>query len=239
LAVEVKINSTAVWYYPTILVASGLASILYDSHIPQNIIHLIREALARRKRPQPPEGAKVSEVVIEDPWFRRILKREPSFEVDASRDNTSETGQAHLEKSEPRAATHDSNPAEMDLELQKVEFAEDSDEFVEYSFRTGLIVIAVFLMTFITVQVVRVMLPVVPPMYEFFSNIFLAGTIICGGGFDFTFYLTLIVRPVVIPLLSDYVVAEGFVSSRNFLIGLAIIQSFPGPNFVLFTHGNN
>lgn len=47
-----------------------------------------------------------------------------------------------------------------------------------------------------------------------------------------------------IPLLSDYVVGAGFVSSRDFLIGLvqriislsknvqAIIQAFPGPNFV-------
>jgi len=29
----------------------------------------------------------------------------------------------------------------------------------------------------------------------------------------------------------DYVVAEGWVSPRDFLIGLAIIQAFPGPNF--------
>lgn len=48
---------------------------------------------------------------------------------------------------------------------------------------------------------------------------YLAGTIIFGGG------------PVVIPLLREYVVAEGWVSPRDFLIGLAIIQAFPGPNF--------
>lgn len=34
-----------------------------------------------------------------------------------------------------------------------------------------------------------------------------------------------------IPLLREYVVEPGWVSSRDFLIGLAIIQSFPGPNF--------
>lgn len=60
-------------------------------------------------------------------------------------------------------------------------------------------------------------------------------TIIFGGG------------PVVIPLLRDYVVSPGmsarllmlslsqneigWVSSRDFLLGLAIIQAFPGPNF--------
>lgn len=48
---------------------------------------------------------------------------------------------------------------------------------------------------------------------------YLAGTIIFGGG------------PVVIPLLREYVVQPGWVSTRDFLIGLAIIQAFPGPNF--------
>jgi chromate transport protein ChrA len=48
---------------------------------------------------------------------------------------------------------------------------------------------------------------------------YLAGTVIFGGG------------PVVIPLLRSYVVDPGWVSSRDFLLGLAIIQAFPGPNF--------
>ena len=48
---------------------------------------------------------------------------------------------------------------------------------------------------------------------------YLAGTIIFGGG------------PVVIPLLRSYVVDPGWVSPRDFLLGLAVIQAFPGPNF--------
>jgi chromate transport protein ChrA len=48
---------------------------------------------------------------------------------------------------------------------------------------------------------------------------YLAGTVIFGGG------------PVVIPLLRSYVVSPGWVSTRDFLIGLALIQAFPGPNF--------
>lgn len=53
---------------------------------------------------------------------------------------------------------------------------------------------------------------------------YLAGTVIFGGG------------PVVMPLLRSYVVDPGWVSSRDFLIGLAIIQAFPGPNlnFAIF-----
>lgn len=59
-----------------------------------------------------------------------------------------------------------------------------------------------------------------PPLtLDLFANMYLAGTVIFGGG------------PVVIPLLRSYVVDPGWVSSRDFLIGLALIQAFPGPNF--------
>lgn len=56
-------------------------------------------------------------------------------------------------------------------------------------------------------------------IFDLFSNMYLAGTIIFGGG------------PVVIPLLRSYVVDPGWVSPRDFLLGLAIVQAFPGPNF--------
>jgi chromate transport protein ChrA len=59
----------------------------------------------------------------------------------------------------------------------------------------------------------------VPRALDFFSNMVVAGTIIFGGG------------PVVIPLLRDYVVVEGWVSDRDFLLIFAILQAFPGPNF--------
>ena len=36
---------------------------------------------------------------------------------------------------------------------------------------------------------------------------------------------------MVIPLLRTYVVDPGWVSGRDFLLGLAIIQAMPGPNF--------
>jgi len=55
--------------------------------------------------------------------------------------------------------------------------------------------------------------------YDLFANMYLAGTIIFGGG------------PVVIPLLRSYVVDPGWVSPCDFLLGLAVIQAFPGPNF--------
>ncbi|KAH8645980.1 chromate transporter-domain-containing protein [Tricladium varicosporioides] len=87
------------------------------------------------------------------------------------------------------------------------------------SWKTGLYIIASFLISFIAIILIRSVLKVPPRGASLFANLYLAGTIIFGGG------------PVVIPLLREYIVAPGWVSSRDFLLGLALIQSFPGPNF--------
>ncbi|KAK4554731.1 hypothetical protein LTR86_008233 [Recurvomyces mirabilis] len=83
----------------------------------------------------------------------------------------------------------------------------------------GLAVITTFFASFIAILVFRSVLNDPPRPLDLFANMYLAGTIIFGGG------------PVVIPLLREYVVQPGWVSPRDFLLGLAIIQAFPGPNF--------
>jgi chromate transport protein ChrA len=85
--------------------------------------------------------------------------------------------------------------------------------------KQGVAIIVAFFVIFITLMVLRSTMKDAPVDLRLFINLFLAGTIIFGGG------------PVVVPLLREYVVAEGWVSSRDFLIGLAAIQAFPGPNF--------
>lgn len=71
----------------------------------------------------------------------------------------------------------------------------------------------------VTLVVVRSQLASVPRLLDFFTNMVIAGVIIFGGG------------PVVIPLLRGYTVENGWVDSRDFLLGFAILQAFPGPNF--------
>jgi len=83
----------------------------------------------------------------------------------------------------------------------------------------GLILFVGFLMTFTVFLSLHGALHPAPLLVSLFNNMFLAGTIIFGGG------------PVVIPLLRNYVVDPGWVSPRDFLLGLAVIQAMPGPNF--------
>lgn len=75
------------------------------------------------------------------------------------------------------------------------------------------------ILVFITLIVVRSEISNPPRWLDFFVNMIIAGIIIFGGG------------PVVIPLLRQYTVAPGWVDSRDFLLGFAILQAFPGPNF--------
>ncbi|KAI9787106.1 MAG: hypothetical protein M1839_003341 [Geoglossum umbratile] len=89
-----------------------------------------------------------------------------------------------------------------------------------FNWRFGLSVIGLFFVAFIPIMVLRgVLRNSSARPFKLFANFYLAGTIIFGGG------------PVVIPLLREYIVAEGWVTPRDFLLGLAIIQAFPGPNF--------
>ncbi|KAF4556154.1 Hypothetical protein D9617_1g080290 [Elsinoe fawcettii] len=83
----------------------------------------------------------------------------------------------------------------------------------------GLALIAVFIALVVVLLVTSRVIENAQRPHEFAANMVLAGSIIFGGG------------PVLIPLMRDYVVQPGWVSPRDFLIGLAIIQTFPGPNF--------
>ncbi|EFY88719.1 chromate ion transporter, putative [Metarhizium acridum CQMa 102] len=112
------------------------------------------------------------------------------------------------------AGEHDVPPAE-DPEPRTV----PREYRLDFSWKVGTAIITAFLLTLAAVTVLRGVLRSPPMLLKLFANLYLAGTIIFGGG------------PVVIPLLREYVVAEGWVSPRDFLIGLAITQAFPGPNF--------
>lgn len=80
-----------------------------------------------------------------------------------------------------------------DLESRTV----PQDLQLDFSWKSGTAIITIFFLMFITVMVLRGVLQTPRILYSLFANLFLAGTIIFGGG------------PVVVPLLREYIVAEG------------------------------
>ncbi|KAL2920101.1 Sterol 3-beta-glucosyltransferase [Polyrhizophydium stewartii] len=86
-----------------------------------------------------------------------------------------------------------------------------------YSPRTGLVLLGIWAVLLVVAIVLRGI--DAPRPLSVLGTLYFVGSIIFGGG------------PVVIPLLQNYVVTNGWLSDSEFLIGLAIINAMPGPNF--------
>jgi chromate transport protein ChrA len=221
LAAAAGMMYTALWYLPVLMVLGGIAAVVHDFRWLHGPIAWLRGLFRRNKGPV--------QVDEEEPVAEIELRSRDSIPAGS---HVSAQRAAARERPVPsKRGPHrgDSQPSDSNLDttLQSGASIDSHDEprvippqrRIHTSWKGGLVVIASFLATFAAVMILRGVLNNPPLLYQLFSNMFLAGTIIFGGG------------PVVIPLLRDYVVAEGWVGSRDFLIGLAIIQAFPGPNF--------
>jgi chromate transport protein ChrA len=199
----------ALWYYPVLISVAGCVTVIHDYrwlHGPIKTVVGLMKNPTKRLRAQDPES-------IEPLQDNNAPATAPSFST-----TTEQNGVVACSNRENNAQTlpvAENLPSEAELELRVI----PSERSLNFSWSFGLGIIVFFFVTFIVIIVLRGELPVKTYLFSFFANMYLAGTIIFGGG------------PVVIPLLREYVVAEGWVSPRDFLIGLAIQQSFPGPNF--------
>ncbi|KAL1838574.1 hypothetical protein VTJ49DRAFT_2501 [Mycothermus thermophilus] len=202
----------ALWYFPALMVVSGLATLVWDYrwiHRPlAKVANVAKGLRARKKKPVEPEAAPEAQTNTPPQELSTIPAKSSSDTPTTA--PVSDLPVAENEK--PKASTKEEEPRIIPTSHQLTLPA-------SLNWKTGTAIIVTFLLTFIVATALRGALPVQPLLYRLFANMYLAGTIIFGGG------------PVVIPLLREYVVAEGWVSPRDFLIGLAIIQAFPGPNF--------
>ncbi|KAL8718841.1 MAG: hypothetical protein Q9225_004067, partial [Loekoesia sp. 1 TL-2023] len=216
---------TALWYYPVIMVGAGLTTMVWDLGWPhttkQSVLQLCKK-LGSKKEP-------------------------PVIDVENGHDSwpTMTTNQSSLDKPLP-TLPHNSKsssiiesedrflyPRSVPVPLSKFAVmpsetpiphttTEPTSIFPTLiSLKLGSLLLALFTLSFLAIILLRSLLPTpsLPRPFSLFSSLYLAGTIIFGGG------------PVVIPLLREYIVSPGWVTPRDFLLGLAIIQSFPGPNF--------
>ncbi|RMZ92558.1 hypothetical protein DV736_g222, partial [Chaetothyriales sp. CBS 134916] len=197
---------SALWYFPILIVAGGIVTVIWDSWLRQQIGKARAKWVARRDRSTPESARQEADESIEL----------PERSTRSNQDGISGVQRRHVAAQastnfQPAPRTNDTAPvAEV-----------DRTDVKSYAIPIpiGLTIIAGFFATFIGVLIAHGVLNNPPRLLNVFANMYLAGTIIFGGG------------PVVIPLLREYVVQPGWVSPRDFLIGLAIIQAFPGPNF--------
>src|SRR3569833_53037 len=205
----------ALWYFPVIMVACGIATLTSDSRLLHKPISRVAGAVATAK-------ARI--------WMKRGRRTSQQHDdvamaelhpTDAS-NGTIETrgGNPDAQRRPERVFPPVSEPhAESASPTEERPRAIPLNLTLDTSWRVGVCIIGAIAASCVTVMVLRGVLISPPLLFRLFANMFLAGSIIFGGG------------PVVIPLLREYVVAEGWVAPRDFIIGLAIFQAFPGPNF--------
>lgn len=202
----------ALWYFPVLMAASGVCAVVYDFRwlhpAVGAVVRFVRAPF--RKREEPPTEARedgaVESVELENQG-RSTAVAGPSTGPDTASQRSKPEPESSLPTTEQPA------PAPPSPRIVP------ADRRLNFTWKFGLTLILFFLATFTAIMAVRGAVEDKPPLYDVFANFYLAGTIIFGGG------------PVVIPLLREYVVSEGWVSARDFLIGVAVIQSLPGPNF--------
>ncbi|KAK4138430.1 hypothetical protein BT67DRAFT_9145 [Trichocladium antarcticum] len=187
----------ALWYFPVLMLASGLATLIFDLRWAHRLLAKPIRAARRLQRPF---------------TSRPSTQQEPNHELDP-------TAPSPCPPSPHPSPSRSPSPSTAESEPRIIPPSHHLPSTPSLTWKTGTLIIVLFLVTFIIILTLRSVLPSPPLLYRLFANMYLAGTIIFGGG------------PVVIPLLREYVVAEGWVSPRDFLIGLALIQAFPGPNF--------
>jgi len=188
------------------MMTAGCVTVIWDFRW----LHKAFEPLKRlrRRRVQQSEEAPVQEEPIPIP-ITEVSASASEANVELRR--VASDQDAILPVSRVNSTTEESPAAERDNNIES--------HTTVISWKTGALIIIVFLTSFAIIIAVRGALHNAPRGYSLFANLYLAGTVIFGGG------------PVVIPLLREYIVAEGWVSARDFLLGLAVIQAFPGPNF--------
>ncbi|KAK9372077.1 chromate transporter-domain-containing protein [Lipomyces chichibuensis] len=181
----------ALWYFPALMVIGGVSTVIWDAWLRQ-----FRQQIGK---------------------FKAMFNRKPSNVIPLEEQGPPSHGvQRRLTTGFGNA--YNKGPAKVKSEAEnELPFTDMLSHAI--SVKLGLCIIVFFFATFISIIVIRGVFTAPPIALDLFANMYLAGTIIFGGG------------PVVIPLLRQYVVVPGWVSSRDFLLGLAIIQAFPGPNF--------
>ncbi|KAK4243967.1 chromate transporter-domain-containing protein [Corynascus novoguineensis] len=207
----------ALWYFPVLMVISGLATLIFDFRWVHRLLKTLLGA-ARSLRPgrqgQTLEPASESQNPNTTHQLDSLSAGHPS-----PKRSTPPVSDLPVTETETQATSTTPAPSTTETEPRIIPASHALALPPSLTWKTGGLIVAAFFVTFVAIIALRGALPDTPLLYHLFANMYLAGTIIFGGG------------PVVIPLLREYVVAEGWVSPRDFLIGLAMIQAFPGPNF--------
>ncbi|KAG0205572.1 hypothetical protein BGX28_002824 [Mortierella sp. GBA30] len=211
---------TAPWLLPVLMIAGGLISYLFDAFITPAYYRWIEKRANRKQKTHAGE---------KDLEHGHDTKEEDSARTPGS-DKTHDEGPTMVNDDDKTSSLHGSlrnrntaDSAASALRMDNIVSVKTDDErkAFSYSKKLGFFFFLVFLALLIASILVKALVPSTSTAQygQLTATFYFVGSIIFGGG------------PVIIPLLKTYTVDSGWMTDQQFLVGLALIQSLPGPNF--------
>ncbi|KAF7722078.1 hypothetical protein EC973_003727 [Apophysomyces ossiformis] len=200
---------TAPWLLPVMMIASGLVSYVFYS--------FVAPAYGKRSKKRIHRGEPV-ENDLEHVLVVNEAGSSGSYgSCDAHKEST-----ADAQKSQVNGDKTSSAHGSADMRIPN-DLRDTTRKPFSYSKKLGFVFFLVFLVLLIASVLVKVLVPSSSAANygPLVATFYFVGSIIFGGG------------PVIIPLLKTYMVDPGWMTDQQFLVGLALIQSLPGPNFNL------
>jgi chromate transport protein ChrA len=179
------------WYFPVLMLAGGLSTIIWDYRWLQNLYRRIRPA--RRAEQTPDQDVEASESATELTHTTAAAQQTERRRQNASLHSGEDVTRGPVNGSGSVKSNHE-NAGVRENEQERV--VPDALQMRIFSWKFGTAIIVAFFITFLVIMILRGVLPNRPRGFSLFANLYLAGTIIFGGG------------PVVIPLLRESVLKK-------------------------------
>ncbi len=177
------------WYFPVLMVVGGCSTVIWDYRWLQNSARRFR---THRSEPVTVQDVEASERATE-------LREISTTETTDQRRKTSSLRSGQNTDTTQQGVSNDAQVTgktglHRDEEQERV--VPDALQIRVFSWKLGVTIITCFFITFIVIMTLRGVISNRPRGFSLFANMYLAGTIIFGGG------------PVVIPLLRELVLLQ-------------------------------
>ncbi|KAF9278503.1 hypothetical protein BGZ68_008515 [Mortierella alpina] len=216
---------TAPWLLPVIMISGGLVSYTFDAFIAPAHLKWTEQRVKRKNKEvavkkdvekgDDIEGAESTTAPISD------HTREGSVS-DSNHVATVDDKAASVHGSLRNRVTAESSALTENAD-DSFSCSQTDTERKQFSYtkKLGAFFFVIFLVLLVASILVKALVPAstVAQYGPLAATFYFVGSIIFGGG------------PVIIPLLKTYTVDSGWMTNQQFLVGLALIQSLPGPNF--------
>ncbi|KAG0050722.1 hypothetical protein BGZ83_004506 [Gryganskiella cystojenkinii] len=222
VAGSISVLYSAPWLLPVMMIAGGLVSFSYDTFLVPFYAEMTERRNKKNEDRSEKEKAGLSSTTI--------AKEEGTSTVQEDADLEQGSLKVSEDQEKTESLRHRPRPNNDNIVLE-VDSSGDHEMVDEkpvperkaftYSKKLGVAFFGIFLALLIASIAVRAVTPSssTATYGHLVATFYFVGSIIFGGG------------PVIIPLLKTYTVDSGWMTDTQFLVGLALIQSLPGPNF--------